>query len=157
MRLALEEDVAAATGPADIPASQASRWFPWALAAAMAAALFAIALFHFREATPDDRVLQLQIPPPEKSSFGASAISPDGRLLAFTVSGTDSAFWVRGLDSSTAHALPGTEGASFPFWSPDSRHLGFFSDGKLKRVDVSGGPSSNARHCPCPPWRHLEP
>jgi Tol biopolymer transport system component len=58
--------------------------------------------------------------------------------------GTDSTsttqLWVRPLNSIEAHPLPGTEGCSRPFWSPDSRHIGFFSGGKLKRVPVSGGP-----------------
>ena len=49
--------------------------------------------------------------------------------------------WVRSLDSIVAHPLPGTEGAGDPFWSPDSRALGFFADGKLKTIDTSGGPA----------------
>jgi Tol biopolymer transport system component len=67
------------------------------------------------------------------------AISPDGRLLAFTA--TDKAakglLWVRPLDSLTATALPGTEGAALPFWSPDSKSLAFFAPGKLKRIDIA--------------------
>ena len=48
---------------------------------------------------------------------------------------------MRPLDSLTAHALPGTEGAYYPFWSPDSRFIGFFAQGKLKKIGVSGGPA----------------
>src|SRR5262249_1848527 len=47
--------------------------------------------------------------------------------------------WVRPFDVTTASPLAGTEGASYPFWSPDGRAIGFFADGKLKRIDVSGG------------------
>ena len=47
--------------------------------------------------------------------------------------------WVRSLDAGESRALPGTGGASFPFWSPDGRTIGFFANGKLKRIDVAGG------------------
>jgi Tol biopolymer transport system component len=70
-------------------------------------------------------------------------VSPDGRRLAFVAIGPDrkTQIWVRPLDSLSAQALAGTEGASSPFWSPDSRFLGFFADGNLKKIDVAGGPS----------------
>jgi eukaryotic-like serine/threonine-protein kinase len=70
------------------------------------------------------------------------AISPDGRQLAFvaqSLSGRPS-IWVRALEASEARALPGTEDAIYPFWSPDSRSLGFFAQGKLKVVDLAGAP-----------------
>ena len=70
------------------------------------------------------------------------AVSPDGRLLAFAT--VDSAgqrqLWVHPLDSLEARVLPGTEGALHPFWSPDSHFIGFFAQGELKKVEVSGGP-----------------
>src|SRR5262249_47622819 len=47
--------------------------------------------------------------------------------------------WVRPLDSLAAQPLAGTDGASYPFWSPDSASVGFFADGRLKRVDIAGG------------------
>jgi Tol biopolymer transport system component/predicted Ser/Thr protein kinase len=67
------------------------------------------------------------------------AVSPDGRRIAFTARDADdrSLLWVRDLDSLEAYAIPGTEEASFPFWSPDSRRLGFFSYGTLKVVEAS--------------------
>jgi Tol biopolymer transport system component len=71
----------------------------------------------------------------------ASAISPDGRRLVFTVmeaTGT-MRLWLRSLDSLAAQPLAGTEGAMFPFWSPDSRHIAFFAEGKLRRLAVAGG------------------
>src|SRR5678816_3123848 len=49
--------------------------------------------------------------------------------------------WVRDLDSLAARALPGTRGVEYPFWSPDSRAIAFFADGKLKRVELAGGPA----------------
>lgn len=72
----------------------------------------------------------------------APAISPDGRRLAFVaIARGQRQIWVRSLDGLSAQPLTGTEGASSPFWSPDSRHLGFFADGRLKRIDASGGPA----------------
>jgi serine/threonine protein kinase len=73
---------------------------------------------------------------------GRFALSPDGRRIAFT--GTDasqrSQIWVRALDTTIAQPLAGTEGAAFPFWSPDSRFIAFMAQGKLKKVAATGGP-----------------
>jgi Tol biopolymer transport system component len=68
-------------------------------------------------------------------------LSPDGASLAVAATGGDGkiALWVRPMQSLEAHRLTGTEGAIFPFWSPDGRSLGFFADGKLKAIDLSGG------------------
>jgi serine/threonine protein kinase len=72
---------------------------------------------------------------------GSMALSPDGRKLALALSrpGEKRRIWVRSLDSLIIQPLEGTEGAIFPFWSPDSRFIGFFAEGKLKKVDTSGG------------------
>ena len=69
------------------------------------------------------------------------AVSPDGRLVAFLAESEGRALlWIRPLDSLTAEVLPGTEGASYPFWSPDSRSIGFFTQGKLNKIAIAGGP-----------------
>ena len=69
------------------------------------------------------------------------ALSPDGRNIVF-VAGTQSVYriWQRQVAALDATPIPGTEGGAFPFWSPDSRSVGFFADGKLKKIQVSGGP-----------------
>jgi len=69
------------------------------------------------------------------------ALSPDGRRLAFvaTPKRATSQLWIRPLDGVQAEPLPGTEGASYPFWSPDSRFIAFFAGGKLKKIDTTGG------------------
>ncbi len=68
-------------------------------------------------------------------------ISPDGRTLAFTARGSSGSImlWLRPLDSLDARALPGTEDAGLPFWSPDGAAIAFFAQGKLKRIAVAGG------------------
>ena len=101
-----------------------------------------VALVHFREEQP--RLVKLFVLPPEKTTLTAYrlAVSPDGRRMVFgaTLNGKIE-LWVRDLDSLAARPLPGTEGASFPFWSSDSRSIGFFADGKLKKIEVAGGPA----------------
>src|SRR5438067_8970584 len=90
-------------------------------------------------------MLKASIHPPENVDFdfesGSIALSPDGRRLAFLARGSDGkrTIWVRPLDAVAAPSLSGTAGATYPFWSGDSRDLGFFADGKVKRIDADGG------------------
>jgi serine/threonine protein kinase/Tol biopolymer transport system component len=96
----------------------------------------------------DRPTVQSLIIPPDKTQFktnggGHLAISPDGLTVAFVV--TDSTgsnrIWVRPLNSLNATSLQGTEGATYPFWSSDSRTIAFFAGGKLKKIDSRGGPT----------------
>src|SRR5207247_4466997 len=103
------------------------------------------AFFYFRRpSTQAPAAARFLIPPPEKADYvGNPVISPDGRLILFGVrdaSGKES-LWIRQLDSLDAHPLAGTELVNQPFWSPDSRSIGFVAGGKLKKIDVSGGPA----------------
>jgi eukaryotic-like serine/threonine-protein kinase len=70
------------------------------------------------------------------------ALSPDGRALVFVAnsSGADPVIWLRPIDQVTPRPLPGTDHAQIPFWSPDSRWVAFFAEGKLKKIPVAGGP-----------------
>jgi Tol biopolymer transport system component len=113
--------------------------------------------FWLRPAPADQSAIRFSIPmagnwtlpfqagPPTASGGSAAplAVSPDGRLIAFIAqdSAGTLALWVRPLDSLEASRLPGTDGAFAPFWSPDSRFIGFAADGKLRKIAVSGGPS----------------
>ncbi len=86
--------------------------------------------------------LRLSVLPPENATFESFAVSPDGRKLAFTAALNGRIMlWVRALDSLDAKLLAGTDGAAWPFWSPDSRSIGFFMRNKLKAVEISGGPA----------------
>ena len=149
-RLLLEEKPEAAK-----PSSRG--WLPWGVAAVAALALAALAFIHFRETPPEARLLSTTMLPPEGASFNFGseynppAISPDGRRIVFGArSGDKSQLWVRPLDSPVAQPLAGTENAAFPFWSPDSKTLAFFADGKLKRIDVAGGPALTIADAPSP-------
>lgn len=121
----------------------------WGVAALMTViAAITFGLLIIRPSSPERLVSQSLILPPENSTFSIDhgrhiAISPDGRTIAFVA--TDSArvnkLWVHSLSALTATPLNGTEGAYYPFWSSDSRTLGFFSHGKLKKIDVARGPA----------------
>jgi Tol biopolymer transport system component/predicted Ser/Thr protein kinase len=113
----------------------------WISAGVFALVAVALAFIHFRERPPDPQVLRYTIALPEKIAVDDFAISPDGRSVAIRgLSGNGSRqLWVRLLDSLQPRALPGTEGAGFPFWSPDSRYIGFFANGKLKKLAAAGG------------------
>jgi len=96
----------------------------------------------FRSAAPL-HPLRVSVNPPPGGEFrleSGSEMSPDGRLIVYVAhTGDADRLWLRPLDELSARELPGTEGATYPFWSPDSRSIGFFAAGKLKRVDVGGG------------------
>ena len=112
--------------------------------AAVAIAGSAAVFFATRRPDPPPRV-ETAVVPPEGVAFsyvgGSVALSEDGRQLAFVGRGADgkSVIWVRSLGSSVARPLAGTEGASFPFWSPDARYIAFAAGDKLKKVSVTGG------------------
>jgi hypothetical protein len=98
-----------------------------------------LAFVHFRETPTEAPLMEFLVQPPDKAtSLDNPTISPDGRTLAFTatVEGRRQ-LWIRPLDSVSARPLAGTEDAYQPFWSPDNRFLGFFAQGKLKKVEVS--------------------
>jgi len=118
-------------------------WIAWAGAAVLSLVTLGLTWAYLtRQPTPDARVMKFSILPPEKSSFGQIAMSPDGRHLAFTAAtGGLVQLWVRALDDTEAKPLGGTQGATFPFWSPDSRYIGFFAEGWIKKIEVTGGPA----------------
>jgi eukaryotic-like serine/threonine-protein kinase len=110
----------------------------------------ALGALYWRSVSRQPQVIRALVAPPEKTQFrfvgaqtaGPVAVSPDGRMLAFSAQREDGpqSLYVRAIDSLTAQAMAGTEGAAMPFWSPDSRKIAFFAEGKLKKIDVAGGP-----------------
>ena len=112
----------------------------------MAAAGIASSILFWRKADSLRRVVRAQIGPPEHYSFTSlnasnhAVISPDGSTIAFIAeNGGTQLLWVRPLQAASAQPLAGTETAYYPFWSPDSKFIGFFAAGKLKKVEASGG------------------
>src|SRR4030095_6402355 len=101
----------------------------------------ALALRALLPAARDSRVVRFDVLGPEGSTvIAGQPLSPDGRKLVLSIrSGGTQRVWLRTLESSFAHSLPGTEGASRVFWSPDSQHIGFSAQGQLKRVSAGGG------------------
>ena len=115
----------------------------WITAGVLGAALLVgsvVAAVALRRGAPPPTVMRFEIQTPPTSDPGSFALSSDGRQLTF-VATVDRAprLWVRPLDQVTAQPLAGTEGASDPFWAPDGTAIGFFADGKLKRIDLGGG------------------
>jgi len=106
----------------------------------LTAALSAPITLYLHSAASGPVLTRLDVVTPPTSDAFSFAISPDGRQLAFVGTSKDATvLWVRPFDQGTAQPLAGTEGAEFPFWSPDSRSIGFFADGKLKRIDRRSG------------------
>jgi len=92
---------------------------------------------------PGTTIRFVQDAPPAHVLASGAVVSPDSRYLAFVARRRDngrSQLWVRPLDSPQARVLPGTEGAFRPFWSPDSQSIGFFAEGRLKRVGLGNQP-----------------
>ncbi|MFZ1919642.1 MAG: protein kinase [Terriglobales bacterium] len=114
---------------------------PWAVAAVLALVCIGVTVKFMARAPQATRVVRASLLPPLGSSFlpYSFAIAPDGNRVAFVALGADgkTALWVRGLSSYNAQQITGTEGAVFPFWSPDSLHIGFFAQGRLKAVDLA--------------------
>jgi Tol biopolymer transport system component/predicted Ser/Thr protein kinase len=136
--------------PAPVAARRKSRERIWMSAALLLAiACAALGLLLARSARRPERVVRSSIALPEGTVFwldpatpGPPTISPDGRRLAFSARGPDGKIrlHIRSLDASEAIALAGTEDVQYPFWSPDSRSVGFFAGAKLKAIEAEGGP-----------------
>jgi Tol biopolymer transport system component len=130
----------AASAAAPTVGRQGGQWIWKAVATAGVIAAAAIAAWHFASAPAAAPETRLQIVTPQALTLTSFAISPDGRKVVYeAVSNTKDQLWLRRLESENAQALPGTEGATQPFWSADGKSVGFFADGKLKRIDVAGG------------------
>ena len=113
------------------------------LAVLMAAIALGIGAWVFQPTAPGSAA-RVEVPEPEKVALTGGSISPDGRKLAAVAAG----LWLRDLDALEWRLLPGTEGASTPFWSPDSRYVGFIVGNSLRKVDTTGGPPETVASFP---------
>src|SRR3989442_427495 len=93
--------------------------------------------------------VRLDVTTPPTTDPASVAISPDGRNLVFVATSDGRPrLWLRSLDSGSARPLAETDYASLPFWSPDNRSVGFFADGKLKRIDINGRSAQTVANAP---------
>ena len=129
-----------------IPRSRSYNRPSWTLVAVLSLSVLVLLTISRQRAPASAAPVRFLIHPPENSYInaeGRAAVSPDGRQLTFVApdSNGKGLLWVRSFDSLAARPLAGTEGALFPFWSPDSRWIGFFANrSTLQKIDVTGGP-----------------
>src|SRR5207248_3778721 len=125
-------------------------WLAWVTASLLFFISLVLGVNHWRLATAPRPVWKSYLPTPTRQSIaiagrpsGNMADAPDGRkvVMALTAAGCQVQNWIQPLDALSAHPLSGTEAACYPFWSPDSRSIGFFAAGKLKRIEAIGGPT----------------
>lgn len=122
-------------------------WLPWTVASISLVLAVGVLFMYFRTSNREIPLFTAAIQPPDGTEYllsdgGHMALSPDGTTLVFVAADTSgkTSLWVRKLDSNTPTRLLETEGAEYPFWSYDSRSIGFFIPGKMKKVMATGGP-----------------
>src|SRR5579872_2644026 len=131
-------------GTTPVALSKKRARLPWVVTAAACAIAILLAVSRAREKPAEVQTARFLIQPPRGVTLGSEdypVVSPDGQLLVFggTRANEMKALWVRRLDSLSAQRLAGTDDGLYPFWSPDSRWIGFFAGGKLKKIQALGG------------------
>jgi Tol biopolymer transport system component len=143
-RFQIEEALNEPTIPAGViaPARKNRERLMWVAGLVVAVAATAAMASYFGDAPIEGPEARFQIvtPPAPAAALTQLALSPDGRQVVFSATTEGKTqLWLRRFESETAEPIAGTEGGRYPFWSPDSRSIGFFADQKLKRIAISGG------------------
>jgi eukaryotic-like serine/threonine-protein kinase len=154
-RIAIEEALAGGSQQvleaAPEPSGARGHWLPWGLATLLTVGLASVAFLHLREkpAVPGAPV-RFEIPAPENTTLTPILnLSPDGRKLAFLVyEGDIRRLWVHSLESGESRELTAVDGS--PFWSPDSRFIGYPFQNELKKIEATGGPPQTLANLPGP-------
>ena len=163
--------MARAPGVAAAGASRRSDgWLPGSASSRRCSRLSALSarIVSSRPRPPPEPSLMFSIDPPATGGFTPTtssvqspqfALSPDGRRLVFVASigHEPPQLWLRELHALNPEPVAGTQGAEYPFWSPDSASLGFFANGSLKRIDLAGGPARVLAPARARPRRRVEP
>jgi len=139
----ITENLQTGTTESVSPKSALAQYFGWAAAALLAVVLAAQFMFRPAGVNRELAPIRFSVSPPQHGTFSyygtSPTLSPNGRHLAFRATNAEgkTMLWIRPLDSLEAKALPGTEGATYHFfWSPNSAFIGFFAEGKLKKIDI---------------------
>ena len=123
----------------------------WASGTLAVAVATAGATWYLRPSPPEADEVRFDISTPATTAPASIAISPDGRAIVFAAASKGrEELWLRSLSNSAVRALPGTEGAEYPFWSPDGASIGFFADAQLKRIDVESAAVQTLAAAPFP-------
>lgn len=121
----------------------------WGIAGLALAAAIAAGMMSFSASRAPRQTLRASIAPPSGSTFdftgghaGSLALSPDGGMLVVAIDEPNvrDSLWIRSLATGEVKRIAGSEGARYPFWSPDSRWVGFFSRAKLMKAETNGAP-----------------
>ena len=134
-------EASSAVRAAATAASRRTPLWPWLAAALALVAVSAATWFIARRPQPTTR-MQFALAMPDEMSISHMALSRDGSLLVFVSPEENSAMpmlYLQRIGSSSVTLLPGTQGASYPFWSPDDAYVGFFANGKLQKIAIAGG------------------
>jgi eukaryotic-like serine/threonine-protein kinase len=121
-------------------ASSRKRWLPWAIAGLACVTLAVLAIFFAHSGAGQKSRMQFAIPVQGEVSY--FAISADGEMLAYVSPDEKTGIgvlYIQRVGDASATRLDGTEGATYPFWSPDHKFLAFFADSHLKKIPVTGG------------------
>jgi hypothetical protein len=149
LQLQAISEAPATTNQALVVVAARPSWLPWVAAGVLAIAAIGFAVAYFQSLRAPQVSVHSYILAPEKATFvltgntaGPPVLSPDGLRVAFVAKNADGkqVLWIRPLNSAVAQPVSGTDGATYPFWSADSRYVAFFAASKLNKLDASGGP-----------------
>ena len=140
----------AGRGSPDAPQANRRRLIALTTASTLIAILATAAITRRLSTSPSPaarlQLARFAIHPPDGHSFDRMhSLSPDGRQIAFVIADSKGSrtLWIRAIDALAPQRLSGTDGASYPFWSPDGRNIGFFADDQLKKIELSTGHRRN--------------